>query len=115
MGVRHTDTEVLERRCQSWEKTRQRGQFLYALVQGVILGGFWFLVNILLNSISKLASENGENFGGISYEAMALVSFFFFLVGFFGAPKTWDKAQKRYEIDKQYIEVMRQQDSNSVK
>jgi hypothetical protein len=105
MSLAPTDTEMLERRCRAWEKTRQRGQFLYSLVQGVILGGFWFLVNILLNSISKR----------MSYEGMALVSLIFFLVGFFSALRSWNKAQRRYETDKQYIEVMRQQDSNSFK
>jgi hypothetical protein len=50
----------------------------------------------------------------MSYEAMALVSLFFFLAGYWEAPKSWNRAEKRYEADKQYLEVIRQQDSSIV-
>jgi hypothetical protein len=95
MSLRLTEYEMLEKRCQSWEKTRHRGKFLYSIFRGMILCGFWFLVNIL-----------GNTFGNqkMSYEALAIVSIIFFLVGCWEAPSSWDKAEKRYDADKQYLE-----------
>jgi hypothetical protein len=92
-----TDSEMLEKRCHAWEKTRQRGQFLYAIFRGVALGCFWFLINTLLNVIDKR----------MSYAGIAVVSFCFFIVGYSGASKAWRKAENRYESDKQYLESMR--------
>jgi hypothetical protein len=94
---------MLEKRCQAWEKTRQRGKLLYAIVRGLFLSGFWFLVNIIGN---RVANQK------MSYEAMALVSIVFFLMGCWEAPRSWDKSEKRYEIDRQYLEVTRQQGPN---
>ncbi len=105
MSLTLTDSEMLERRCHSWEKTRQRGKLVYAIVRGVIWSGLWFLMNSLVFGYGK---------HGMSYESMAVVSFFFFLVGCWEAPKSWDRAEKRYQSDKQYLEVMRQQDSNTL-
>jgi len=105
MNVRLTDSEMLEKRCQAWEKTRQRGQFLYALVRGMILSFFWMLLNILRASFEK---------NRMSYESMAAVSFVFFLVGCWEAPQSWKKSERRYEADKQYLQVMERQDSNRV-
>jgi hypothetical protein len=101
-----TDLEMVERRCHAWEKTRQRGQFLYAIVRGGILGGFWFLLNNFFNAFGK---------DKMSYEAMAVVSSVFFLMGCYEAPNSWKKAERRYESDKQYLEAMRQLDSNAAK
>jgi hypothetical protein len=45
---------------------------------------------------------------------MAIVSIIVFLMGCWEAPNSWNRAEKRYEADKQYLDVMRQQDSSIV-
>ena len=105
MNLRLTDSEMLEKRCQAWERTRQRGQFLYGLTRGAILGGGWFLFNTLGNVFAK---------NNMSYESMAVASIVFFLMGCLEAPRSWNRAEGRYEADKRYLEAMKQQDSSIV-
>src|ERR1035438_9597521 len=102
MRLRLTDSQMLEKRCQAWEKTRQRGQFLYALVRGVIFSGFWLLIRIPFYGVGK---------HGMSYESMAIVSIIVFLMGCYEAPRSWKRAESRYESDKKYLDVMSHQDS----
>lgn len=99
-----TDSGMLERRCHDWEKTRQRGQFRYAVVRGVILCGFWFLVNIIGDAL-------GLN--KMSFESLAITSIVFFLMGCWEAPQSWNRAERRYQTDKNYLEAMKSQNSNT--
>ncbi|MGO9775351.1 MAG: hypothetical protein ACLPM3_02050 [Terracidiphilus sp.] len=105
MSLGLTDSEMLERRCRAWEKTRQHGQFRYAIVRGLVFAGFLFLPDILIF---------GDDIRKTSWEVTAAVSFFFFLVGYWEAPKSWNRAERRYEADKQYLEVIGKQDSSIV-
>jgi hypothetical protein len=100
-----SDSEMLERRCRSWEKTRERGQVLYAVVRGAIFSGLWLLIRIPFYVIGK---------HGMSYESVAVVSIVVFLMGCYEAPQSWKRAESRYESDRQYLEVMRQHDSKTV-
>ncbi len=104
MSLALTDSEMLERRCRAWEKMRQRGQLSYAIIRGVFLGGLWFFMNMLINPFRTHKA---------SYVGMAVVSLFFFLVGCYEAPQSWKRAEKRYEADKQYLDVLSQQNSNT--
>jgi hypothetical protein len=105
MSLGLTDSEMLEKRCRAWEKTRQRGKLLYAIVRGLVFAGFLFLLDI---------SIFGDEIRKTSWEVTVAVSIVFFLVGCWEAPQSWDRSEKRYEADKQYLEVMRQQNSNTV-
>jgi hypothetical protein len=104
MSLPRTESEMLERRCRAWEKTRQHGQVLYSVGRGAILSGSLFLVNSIRIGIS------GHK---MSYEALAVMSIVFFLMGCWEAPRSWKRAERRYEADKLYLEVMRQQNSNT--
>jgi hypothetical protein len=100
-----TDSEMLEKRCRAWEKTRQRGQFRYTIIRGVALGCLWFFMNAFFNAFRIHKA---------SYEGMAFVSVFFFLMGCYEAPQSWKRAESRYESDKQYLEVVGRQDAKTI-